>query len=133
MLETDRRRGRDGATGGPLVDGGTLADPVPPLGVRNRFSLPRPSSSTATPVLEPIWRSAARPRVEALRSPPLSPCGTPLRYGLGSEDASDVRPMTLQPFSLQGTPVAPGLAVGSVHVIHAGARDIPTWTVGREE
>ena len=34
---------------------------------------------------------------------------------------------------LHGTPVAPGLAVGPVHVVHAGPSEVPTWTVPREE
>lgn len=34
---------------------------------------------------------------------------------------------------VQGTAVSPGLAVGSVHVIHAGPTDVPTWTVARED
>ncbi len=34
---------------------------------------------------------------------------------------------------LQGTAVSPGLAVGAVHVVHAGPSDVPAWTVGRED
>ncbi|MFT5288897.1 MAG: phosphotransferase system enzyme I (PtsI) [Planctomycetota bacterium] len=34
---------------------------------------------------------------------------------------------------LQGTSVSPGLALGPVHVVHAGASEVPTWTVRRDE
>ena len=34
--------------------------------------------------------------------------------------------------TLQGAPVAPGLAIGTVHVVHAGA-DVPTWQVSQED
>ncbi len=35
--------------------------------------------------------------------------------------------------SIQGVPVAPGLAVGPVHVVHAGPKDVPVWTVSKED
>jgi phosphoenolpyruvate-protein phosphotransferase (PTS system enzyme I) len=35
--------------------------------------------------------------------------------------------------AIQGTAVAPGLAVGRVHVVHAGPSDVPTWTVSRDD
>ncbi|MEW6073874.1 MAG: phosphoenolpyruvate--protein phosphotransferase [Planctomycetota bacterium] len=35
--------------------------------------------------------------------------------------------------SIHGTPVSPGLAVGPVHVVHAGPADVPTWTIARED
>ena len=34
---------------------------------------------------------------------------------------------------IQGTAVSPGLAMGSIHIIHAGPTDIPTWNVGHDE
>ena len=35
----------------------------------------------------------------------------------------------MQARPLQGTAVSPGLAIGPVHVVHAGPADVPTWTV----
>ena len=35
--------------------------------------------------------------------------------------------------TIHGVAVAAGLAVGPVHVVHAGLRDVPTWTVGRAD
>ncbi|MEX1023685.1 MAG: phosphoenolpyruvate--protein phosphotransferase [Planctomycetota bacterium] len=35
--------------------------------------------------------------------------------------------------SIQGTSVSPGLEVGEVHVVHAGASDVPLWTVPQDE
>lgn len=35
--------------------------------------------------------------------------------------------------AIQGISVAPGLAVGPVHVVHAGPADVPTWAVSRED
>lgn len=37
----------------------------------------------------------------------------------------------MQSRDIQGTPVSPGLALGPVHVIHAGP-EVPTWSVARE-
>ena len=39
----------------------------------------------------------------------------------------------MESWSLVGTSISPGLAVGPVHVVHAGPSDVPTWNVGREE
>ena len=39
----------------------------------------------------------------------------------------------MQHRAVLGTAVSPGLAFGSVHVVHAGPTDIPTWSVGHEE
>src|SRR5688572_19614402 len=34
---------------------------------------------------------------------------------------------------IQGVAVAPGLALGSVHIVLTGPADVPTWTVKRED
>lgn len=39
----------------------------------------------------------------------------------------------MQKGSINGTGISPGLALGPVHIVHAGPSDIPTWTVGRDE
>ncbi len=39
----------------------------------------------------------------------------------------------MQSRSIEGTSISPGLALGPVHVVHAGPSDVPTWTVGRDE
>ncbi len=39
----------------------------------------------------------------------------------------------MQGRTVQGIAVSPGLAVGPVHVVHAGADDTPTWNIAREE
>ncbi len=39
----------------------------------------------------------------------------------------------MSPPAIQGTAVAPGLAVGPVHVVHAGPADVPAWTVSRAD
>ena len=42
--------------------------------------------------------------------------------------AGDFRPM--KSGEIQGTAVSPGLALGAVHVVHAGPSDVPAWCVG---
>ena len=39
----------------------------------------------------------------------------------------------MQSGRIQGTAVSPGLALGPVHVVLAGAQDVPTWSVAKDE